>query len=272
MTPTITIAGVWGYSANMTGFTLLFWFSWPHPLSPFDFQSAMRERNISAYDSWRPQLVPLSSSPPWERENDLPTTHDVQLPVPLFSSPACEWEKVICLRLLCPLSYQSPWFPGRTEWVILIGYDSWRPPTRHYDPEFRSSSWGSKSSSRCSSTTSHWARFRTGILHTQLGVPISISIPSIDRIICIPKRREQRTPYQSTPSGQRLDILSPSIPCRQSLETIYHKIYGVQQGGVWFELPKTIRKTHRGSSNRTKAKGIVPLLFFNSISRIFPYL
>lgn len=115
---------------------------------------------------------------------------------------------------------------------ILIGYDSWRPPTRHYDPEFRSSSWGSKPSSRCSSTTSHWARFRTGILHTQLGVPISISIPSIDRIICIPKRREQRTPYQSTPSGQRLDILSPSIPCRQSLETIYHKIYGVQQGGV----------------------------------------
>lgn len=122
MTPTITIAGVWGYSANMTGFTLLFWFSWPHPLSPFDFQSAMRERNISAYDSWRPQLVPLSSSPPWERENDLPTTHDVQLPVPLFSSPACEWEKVICLRLLCPLSYQSPWFPGRTEWESNINW------------------------------------------------------------------------------------------------------------------------------------------------------
>lgn len=35
---------------------------------------------------------------------------------------------------------------------------------------------------------------------------------------------------------------------------------------------KTFPETHRGSSNRTKAKGIVPLLFFSSISRIFPYL
>lgn len=114
---------------------------------------------------------------------------------------------------------------------ILTVYDSWRPPTSHYDPEFRSSSWGSKpsprSSSSSSSTTSHRTKFSTRgsrILYTQLGVSISISIPSIDSIICIPKRREQRTPYQSTPVSLRdidLEMPSPSIPCWQSLEMIY---------------------------------------------------
>ena len=48
------MAGVWGYAANMTGLTLGgggFVFQdfkqpiWPHPFSPLDLQSAMRERH-----------------------------------------------------------------------------------------------------------------------------------------------------------------------------------------------------------------------------------
>lgn len=87
---------------------------------------------------------------------------------------------------------------------MITDYDSGHPPTRHYDPEIRSSSWGSKPSSRSSSSTSstsHPTKFSTSgsrIFHTELGVSIYISIPSIDGIICIPTRREQRTPYHST--------------------------------------------------------------------------
>ncbi|KAF3849105.1 hypothetical protein F7725_015602 [Dissostichus mawsoni] len=66
----------------------------------------------------------------------------------------------------------------------------------------------STSTSFSSSTTTHRTKFSTSgsrVLHSQLGVSISISIPSIDSIICIPKRREQRilTKVRLFACGQR---------------------------------------------------------------------
>lgn len=150
--------------------------------SPLVLQSAMRERNKSAYDSYVLPTSPLD------------------------------------LKAVVKKRYK------------LSGYDSRRPPTSHYDAEFRSSSWGSKPSPRSSSTASCRTKFctrRSRILYTQLGVSISISIPSIDSIICIPKRKEQRTPYQSKLVSLvdiDLEMPSPSIPCWQwSLEMILQR-------------------------------------------------
>lgn len=109
----VTIVGVWDYAANMTGFSLL-WLVFHDLRSWLDLI----------------HLVPLTSSPPWERDTYLPTTHDVQLLVSLSSSPPWESEKHLPtthnVHLLVPLSFGPPWEREREKHFC---YDSWRPST-----------------------------------------------------------------------------------------------------------------------------------------------